>query len=118
VKVFKQHCGTKHLYHLDIMGKLAAAAHPISTRPTWNLEHFRGDDPTAHNLADLEVSADGSTARLTSHHLPGRVVVSVVLTTEPRTTLRDAFAVEILAAPSAAEQAPTLIFSQWRNGPL
>jgi len=83
VKVFKQHCGTKHLYHLDLMGKLAAAAHPISTKPNWTVEHFRGDGPTAHVLADLEVSSDGLSARLTAHQLPGRVEVSVTLGVDP-----------------------------------
>jgi hypothetical protein len=115
VKVFQQHLGTKSLYHLDLKGELAA--HP-STKPTWTLEHFRGDGPTAHVLADIEVSSDGLSARLSAHRLPGRVEVSVILGVEPRTTLRDKFAVELLEAPSAAEHPPVLRFSQYRNGPL
>jgi hypothetical protein len=120
VKTFKQHLGTKHLYHLDLMGGIAEgelAAHP-STKPTWTLEHFRGDGPTAHVLADLEVSSDGLSARLTAHQLAGRVEVSVQLGVEPRTTLSDKFAVELWPAPSAVEQPPVLHFSQFRNGPL
>jgi hypothetical protein len=116
VKVFHQNLGTKHLYNLDVTGELAA--HPVSTKPVWTLEHLRGGSPTAHALADLEVSSDGLSARLTAHQLPGRVEVSVQLGVEPRTTLRDKFAVELWPAPSAAEQQPVLHFSQFRNGPL
>jgi hypothetical protein len=110
------HLGTKSLFHLDLMG--GSAAHPVSTKPNWTLEYFRGDGPTVHVLADIDVSSDGLSARLTAHQLPGRVEVSVVLGVEPRTTLCGKFAVELLEAPSAVEQPPVLHFSQLRNGPL
>jgi len=110
MKTFRQYTTTRKIYHADL-----GDTHPIAVKPTWTLRHSRDGDPSQHDLAAIEVSVDGRSARLSSHQLPGRVEVEVELGIEPRTTIRDSFAVDILPAP--AEQ-PTLQFSQHRDMPL
>jgi hypothetical protein len=106
MKTFRQYTSTRKIFHADL-----GDTHPISTKPVWTLEHSRDGAPS-HDLAAIEISADGLSARLISHQLPGRVEVSVTLGIEPRTTIRDGFVVDILQAPA---ERPTLQFSQHRD---
>jgi hypothetical protein len=109
MKTFRQFIGNRRIYHADV-----GDAHPISVKPTWTLEHSRDGAPS-HDLAAIEVASDGLSARLISHQLPGLVEVSVRLGIEPRTRIRDSFAVEILPPPA---ESPALQFSQHRDRPI
>jgi hypothetical protein len=108
MKVFRQNVNSRKVYHADL------GSHPIAVKPVWTLEHSRDGAPS-HDLAAIEVATDGLSARLVSHQLPGRVEVLITLGIEPRTTIRDSFAVDILQAPA---EPPALEFSQHRDHPL
>jgi hypothetical protein len=109
MRIFKQHVNSRKVYHADL-----GDSHPIAVKPTWSVASYRDDAPS-HDLAAIEISVDGRSARLVSHNLPGRVEVSVVLGIDPRVTIHDSFAVEILPVPA---EPPTLQFSQHRDHPL
>jgi hypothetical protein len=118
MKIFKQHAGTRHVYQVELAG--ADGVHPLTSKPVWTLAHSRDGEPTSsHDLAALEVSVDGASARLIAFEWPGQVEVTVTASVDSRTTLRDRFQVEIEPIPHvASHQPPTFLFSQHRNGPL
>jgi len=113
MRKFKQNSSSRKIYscHIGPDGE----HHPAS-KPVWSLEHTRGGEPSPHALADIEVAADGLSARLIAHAMTGVVKVTVSVIPHERTTWTDSFEVQIEHAPHLAEQ--SIAFQQHRNDTL
>jgi hypothetical protein len=113
MRKFFQHVSSKKIYSVHIGPD--GEHHPAS-KPIWQLEHMRGGEPSPHALADLETAADGLSARLIAHALPGVVSVTVSVIPHERTSWSDSFEVQIGHVPHLAEQ--SIKFQQHRNDTL
>ena len=110
MKTFKQITSTRKVYHADLG---ADGLHPATVKPTWSIASTRGDEPS-HDLAAIEVSSDGLSARISTHQWDGQMTVTVSTVVE-RTAISDSFEINVLPAPA---ELPKLHFGQFRDRPL
>jgi len=109
-KPYVQFARSKKVYHCDV-GR--DGLHPTASKPVWSIASSRGGEPS-HDLAALEVSADGLSARIITHQWDGRIIVTVSTHVE-RTLISGGFEIEVLPAPA---ELPQLRFGQFRDRPL
>jgi len=109
-KPYVQFTGSKKVYHCDV-GR--DGLHPTASKPVWSISSTRGGEPS-HDLAAIEVSSDGLSARIITHQWDGRIIVTVSTHVE-RTSISDSFEIEVPPAPA---ELPQLRFGQFRDRPL
>jgi hypothetical protein len=110
VKTFKQITSTRKVYHADLG---ADGLHPATVKPSWSIASTRGGEPS-HDLAAIEVSSDGLSARISTHQWDGKMTVTVSTVVE-RTAISDSFEINVLPAPA---ELPQFRFGQFRDRPI
>jgi hypothetical protein len=114
---FLQHVGTRKVYHVDHL-HVDGTALPTTAQPQWSLSHLGADGNPTASIATLETSVDGFSARLTTHHLPGIVTITVSAPVGPTSMAIKVFEVAVKAHPAVMASAPTFHITQTRNSPI
>jgi hypothetical protein len=114
---FVQHLHTRKVYHVDHL-HIDGSDLPTLAQPQWSMTHVdAAGNPTA-SIATLETSVDGFSARLTTHHLPGIVTLTVSAPVGPTSMASKVFEVSVEAHPAVTTPSPTFHITQTRNSPI
>jgi hypothetical protein len=111
---FVQWTSTTRTYlvdHLDLDGGHL----PIISKPEWSVEHSPADSNVRQALATLELSTDGTSARLTTGNQPGQMKITVSAPASPTAFASKVFIVNVKRHEPMTSRAPTLTVTQSRN---
>ena len=114
---FVQHLHTKKVYHVDHL-HIDGSDLPTTAQPQWSLTHQGADGNPTASIATLETSVDGFSGRLTTHHLPGIVTLTVSAPVGPTSMASKVFEVSVEAHPAVTTPSPTFHITQTRNSPI
>jgi hypothetical protein len=115
---FKQWVNTKRIYHIDLES-VDGSDFPVHSQLIWTVTHYSADgSPSAHSIGVIETAPDCHTARITTGHLLGAIVVRVTAAVSPTAVATQTFTIEVAAHPPVLGRAPTFKISQCRNGPI
>jgi hypothetical protein len=114
---FRQWTNSKRLYTVD-HEHLDGSDLPIVSKPVWTLTHYNADGSASASIATLETSPDGCSGRLTTHDLPGTVIVAITAVVSPTSVASKTFAICVEKHPPITSRSPTFTIRQARNGSI
>ena len=68
---------------------------------SWSLTHYNADGSPSAGIATIEVSADGVSGLLTTHDLPGSIVIAVSAEVSPTVDMTTRFKINVTPHPIA-----------------
>jgi hypothetical protein len=113
---FTQWTGTARTYHADHLDSDGGHL-PIISKPQWTIAS-RPEDPNVRQaLATLEISNDGSSARITTSDQPGQITITVSAPVSPAAFAFKVFIVNV-KRHEPITGAPTFTITQSRNSSI
>jgi hypothetical protein len=114
---FRQWVNSKKVYTVD-HEHLDGSDLPIVSKPTWTLAHYNADGSPSASIATLETSPDSCSGRLTTHDLPGVVIVTISAPVSSTSVASKTFAIRVEKHPMITARSPTFTVRQVRNGSI
>jgi flagellar basal body P-ring protein FlgI len=114
---FLQWTRTTRTYHADHQGSDGEHL-PIVSKPNWTIEHRAEDPNVAQSLGTMETSADGTSARITTHDQPGTITVTVSASVSPSAFATKTFTITVKRHLPVTTRSPTFKVTQSRNSSI
>jgi hypothetical protein len=113
-----QWTSTSRTYHVDHLDSEDGSHLPMISKPQWTMEHRPEDPNVSQGLGTLELSTDGTSARLKIGDQPGQIKITVSAHASPNAFASKTFTVNVKRHEPVTSRAPTLTVTQSRNGSI
>jgi hypothetical protein len=114
---FIQWTGTTRTYHADHLDSDGSHL-PTISKPAWSVEHSPKDPNVSQGLGTLELSNDGTSARLKTSDQPGQIKITVSALVSPTAFASKSFIVNVKRHEPVKASVPTFTVTQSRNGSI